>query len=73
MSVALAITSNVETEIQLIKCKSTEEALNIMKSTYRGLCNTIAYDVYNTCLDEEVKYAQIVNGFEQIEFRVGEI
>lgn len=73
MSIALAITSNVETGIQLIKCQSTEEAINIMKNTYRELCNAIPYDINNTCLDENAKYAQIVNGFEQIEFRIGEI
>ena len=73
MSVVLAVTSNIETKIQLIKCRSTEEAINIMKNTYRELCKIITYDINNTCLDENAKYAQIVNGFEQIEFRIGEI
>lgn len=69
----LAITNSVNAQIELIGCKSKEEAICKMKKLYDKKCNGKKYDTNNTYLDEDECYAQIVNGLEQVEFRIGNI
>lgn len=71
MKTILAITSSTNCKIELIVCESIDDAIGKMKTIYEKLCSKNYYDYYNTFLDEEVGYAQIVNGLEQTEFRVG--
>ena len=71
MKTILAITKSTSSTIKLIVCETTEEAINKMKHIYEKLCKEDSYDYYNTYIDEEIGYAQIVNGLEQTEFRIG--
>ena len=71
MKTILAITTSTSCAIKLIVCETTEDAISKMKNTYDKLCKETAYDYYNTYFDEEEGYAQIVNGLEQTEFRIG--
>jgi len=72
MKTILAITKNTDTEIQLYECESNERAKERMKELYKEFCHRRDYDYYNTYIDEESGYAQIVFGLEQIEFRIGQ-
>lgn len=69
----LAITNSFNSKLELIECKTKDEALDKMKSLYKKKCQRKKYDVNNTYLDEDDCYAQIVNGLEQVEFRIGNI
>lgn len=69
----LAITNNLDVAIQLIVCKTVDEAVEKMKEMYTNTCNENQYDYYNTYIDEEGKYAQIVDDLKQTEFRIGYI
>lgn len=69
----LAITNSVNAKIELIDCESKEKAICEMKKLYNKKRNGKRYDVNNTYLDEDECYAQIVNGLEQVEFRIGDI
>jgi hypothetical protein len=69
----LAITNSINTKIELISCQSFEEAINRMKIVFTKLCDRSKYDINNTYLDEDEGYAQIVNGIELVEFRIGYI
>lgn len=71
MEIILAITSSTSCAIKLIACNTIEEAVNTMKHIYEKLCRENSYDYHNTYLDEEEGYAQVVNGLEQTEFRIG--
>ena len=73
MKTILAITKSTSDTIQLIACETAEEAMHKMKSTYDELCKENSYDYYNTYIDEDSGYAQIVNGLEQTEFRIGKL
>ena len=73
METILAITKNTSTTIKLVACKTYEEAIRLMKNTYDSLLVGNDYDFYNTFLDEESGYAQIVSGFEQTELRIGQL
>lgn len=73
MGTILAITKSTNCAIKLIACKTTEEAKQKMKSSYEKLCQENSYDCYNTYFDEDSGYAQVVTGFEQVEFRIGEL
>ena len=73
METILAITNSTNSTIKLIVCRNTEEAINKMKNTYNKLCEENSYDHYNTYIDEESGYAQIVYGLEQTEFRIGKL
>lgn len=73
METILAITNSTNSTIKLIVCRNTEEAINKMKNTYNKLCKENSYDYYNTYIDEESGYAQIVYGLEQTEFRIGKL
>ena len=73
MRTILAITTNTKCNIKLIKCETAEEAIRTMKKTYEKLCKKSAYDYHNTFIDEEEGYAQVVNGLEQTEFRIGSL
>jgi hypothetical protein len=68
----LAVTNSVNSKIELILCNSTEEAINKMKKMFKKKCSKRC-DLNNTYLDEEECYAQVVNGLEQVEFRIGNI
>ena len=71
MNIFLTVTNNKNYEINLIPCKSYDEAIRLMKHTYETKLIGQDYDLHNTFLDEESGYAQIVSGFEQMEFRIG--
>ena len=71
MGTILAITTSTNCAIKLIVCETAEDAVHKMKCTYEKLCKETSYDYYNTYLDEEEGYAQVVNGLEQTEFRIG--
>lgn len=71
MCVVLAITNNTNSKMDLIECDSEDDALCKMKAFYVNLSTASQVDYYNTYFDSETKYAQIVNGFEQIELRIG--
>ena len=73
METILAITNSTSCAIELIACKTNKEAIELLKSTYDNLCKKTNYDFYNTYLDEESGYAQIVSGLEQTEFRIGKL
>lgn len=73
MKKVLTITNSINTKVELIVCKTIEEAIEKMKMLYHEKCNNIKYDINNTYLDEEEEYAQIVDGLEQIEYRIGSI
>lgn len=70
--VFLAITNSTNSKIKLINCNSQDEALNKMKVVYDKLCIGTYYDEDNSFLDEQEGYAQVVNGLEQTEIRIGE-
>lgn len=69
----LAITNSVNPQIKLIKCNSEEEAIHKMKTLYNKKLCSKKCDLNNTYLDEDECYAQVVNGLEQTEFRIGNI
>lgn len=71
MCVVLAITNTTNSKINLIECESEEEALSKMETFYINLSTASKVDYDNTYFDNEIKYAQIVNSFEQIEMRIG--
>ena len=71
MEIFLAITNNKNYKINLIPCKSYNEAICLMRHTYETKLIGHEYDSHNTFIDEESGYAQIVSGFEQMEFRIG--
>ena len=73
METILAITNSTSCAIKLIACKTYEEAIKLMKNTYDGLLVGNDYDFYNTFIDEDSGYAQVVSGFEQTEFRIGQL
>lgn len=73
METILAITNSTSCAIRLIVCKTYDEAIRLMKNTYNNLLDGNDYDFYNTFLDEDSGYAQIVSGLEQIEFRLGKL
>ena len=73
METILAITNSKDSAIKLIACNTYEEAMTLMKNTYNNLLSVSDYDFYNTFLDEDSGYAQIVSGLEQTEFRIGTI
>lgn len=73
MKTILAITNSTSSTIKLIACEDTKDAIIKMKTTYENFCKKHSYDYYNTYIDEELGYAQIVNGLEQTEFRIGKI
>ena len=73
MGTILAITSSTNCTIKLIDCKTTENAIAKMKSIYNKLCKEKPYDYYNTYCDEDEGYAQIVDGLEQTELRIGSL
>ena len=72
MKTILVITKNTDTEIQLYECESNEEAKEKIKYLYKEFCRQQDYDYHNTYINEELGYAQIVFGLEQIEFRIGQ-
>ena len=69
----LAVTNSINTKIDLIAFQTIEDALSEMKKRYLEKINNIKYDTNNTYLDEDEKYAQVVDGLEQTEFRIGSI
>ena len=71
METILAITNSTNCAIKLIACRTYEEAIQKMKNTYDNLLVEKDYDFYNTFIDEDSGYAQIVSGLEQTEFRIG--
>ena len=73
MCVVLAITNSNDSKIKLIECNDDEDALNKMNIMYQNLCFAKRYDYNNTFFDREIVYAQVVNGLEQIEMRVGNL
>jgi len=73
MEIILAITNSTSSTIKLIVCENTGQAIDKMKKIYNKLCKERNYDYYNTYIDEESGYAQIVNGLEQTEFRIGNL
>ena len=73
METILAITRSTSCALELIACKTRKEAVKHMKYAYDKFCKENSYDYYNTYIDEESGYAQIVNGLEQTEFRIGEL
>ena len=73
MEIILAITNSTSSTIKLIACKSIEDALDKMKNLYNDLCRKMDYDYYNTYFDEDLRYAQVICGLEQTEFRIGNL
>jgi len=73
METILAITNSTSSAIKLIVCKSTEDAIKLMEKTYDKLCKENSYDYDNTYIDEDLGYAQVANGFELTEFRIGKL
>ena len=73
MGTILAITNSTSCAIKLVACNTYEEAIKLMKNAYNNLLIGNDYDFYNTFLDEDSGYAQIVTGFEQMEFRIGNL
>ena len=73
MKTILAVTNSTNSAIKLIACKTYEEAMLLMKSTYDNLLIGKDYDYYNTFFDEDSGYAQIVSGLNQTEFRIGNL
>ena len=73
METILAITNSTSCAIKLIACKTYEEAIKLMKNTYDNLLVGKDYDFYNTFIDEDSGYAQIVSELDQIEFRIGKL
>ena len=71
MEAILAITNSFTYDIKLVACKTYDEAIKLMKNTYDNLLNENEYDFYNTYLDEDSGYAQIVSGLKQTELRIG--
>jgi hypothetical protein len=69
----LAVTNTINTKIDLIAFQTIEDALSEMKKRYLEKINNMKYDTNNTYLDEDEKYAQVVDGLEQTEFRIGSI
>lgn len=69
----LAITNNANSVIKLVACKTYEEAICLMKTVYNNLLTGNDYDFYNTFLDEDSGYAQVVSGLCQTEFRIGKL
>ena len=69
----LVVTNTINTKIDLIAFQTIEDALSEMKKRYLEIINNIKYDTNNTYLDEDEKYAQVVDGLEQTEFRIGSI
>lgn len=69
----LVVTNTINTKIDLIAFQTIEDALSEMKKRYLEKINNIKYDSNNTYLDEDEKYAQVVDGLEQTEFRIGSI
>jgi len=67
----LAITNSINTKIKLIQCKDSEDAYNKMEMIYNAKCIEGTYDGDNTYIDKDSGYAQIVDGLEQIELRIG--
>ena len=73
MCVVLAITSTADSNIKLIKCKNKKDALTKMHKLFDTLYYGNLIDYNNTYCDEEIEYAQIVNGIIQTEIRVGNL
>ena len=73
METILAITNSTSCAIKLVACKTYEEAIKLMKNTYDNLLVGKDYDFYNTFIDEDSGYAQIVSELDQIEFRIGKL
>lgn len=73
MKTILAITNSTSCAIKLVACKTYDEAIRLMKNTYNNLLIGNDYDFYNTFIDEDSGYAQIVSGLEQTEFRIGNL
>lgn len=71
MCVVLAITNTTNSKVDLIECDNEDDALRKMEAFYINLSTASQVDYNNTYFDSEIKYAQIVNGFEQIELRIG--
>ena len=69
----LVVTNTINTKIDLIVFQTIEDALSEMKKRYLEKINNMKYDTNNTYLDEDEKYAQVVDGLEQTEFRIGSI
>ena len=71
MEFVLVITNSIDTKMEVIACKTMKEAVDKMKSTYDKMRKEKEFDYSNTYFDEDEGYAQIVNGLEYTEFRIG--
>ena len=71
MCVVLVITNTTNSKVDLIECDNEDDALRKMEAFYINLSTASHVDYYNTYFDSGIKYAQIVNDFEQIEMRIG--
>lgn len=73
MCVILAVTNNNDSNIKLVQCEDKEDALSKMYNIFQNLCYGKSLDYSNTYFDKDIAYAQVVNNFEQIEIRVGNL
>lgn len=69
----LVVTNSKNMDMELIPCNSKEDAKNKLVSIFETLCEKNRFDVNNTFYAEEECYAQIVNGLESYELRIGEL
>lgn len=69
----LIVTKSTDVKAKIINCVDEIEAINTMKNMYNKICKNQSYDYNNTYIDEDLGYAQIVFGFEQIEFRISKL
>ena len=69
--VCLAITNSINSQIDLIKCDSLDEAKKKMCVTYSFFLKVLDFDENNTFIDTDNNYAQIANGLEVFEMRIG--
>jgi len=73
MDIILVITKSTEIAATLIRCDSIEDAITKMKTEYDELCRSNIFDYYNTYINEDEQYAQVVYDLGTAEFRIGKI
>lgn len=69
----LAIINSNDSNIKLVQCEDKEDALNKMYNIFQNFCYGRSLDYYNTYFDKDIAYAQVVDDFEQIEMRIGNL
>lgn len=69
----IAVTRSYNDKLDLFNCKNKEEAKELVSSMYNTFKKNKKIDLNNTFISDDNMYAQVANGLEITEIRVGEL